>query len=891
LDPQNRIWLLLARKLAGEASAEELTELQELLQQHPDIAYTAQLMTDYWALEEQKEKTADAPSRLLQRVSEQNPSPVTATKGGGHFPRNSQVLPRRRWAFLYGQGIFRHYFTVAWRNLWQKKAFSLTNITGLAAGMASAILILLWIRHELSYDQFHAKKDRVYQVYNRTVIEGKTEIWGTTPMVLGPVLKQNYPQAEDVVRTNWVAAFVLSVGDKHLESYGYITDTGFFNLFSFPLVKGNAATALHQPYSIVITEKLARKLFGQAEAMGQTIRVDSSAHFTVTAIVKDLPGNTQFDFEYLVPWSYNKEVGWENPSWGFNAVTTYVLLKPGVSEQAANKSFRNITRLHDPKVKNDVFVHPMRKWRLYSSFSNGQVSGGRIDTVRLLGIVAGLILLIACINYMNLSTARSEKRGREVGIRKVAGAGKSWLVAQFLGEALLVAFIAGVLALLMVQLSLPWFGALVEEQLVIPYTSVKGWLMAAAFVLLTGLLAGSYPAFYLSAYKPINILKGYFKTGHARVTPRKLLVVLQFTFAIVFMIATVVIYRQITFIQQRDIGYQQQNLAYVYIKGNMQKLYPVIRNELLASGAVTGITRTNSPVMDVWNVEDDFEWQGKDPGTKPSFIRFHTDNDFASTMGLKIIAGRDINILSHPSDSLAVLINETAARLMGFTQPVGHYIESPAGKWQIVGMIQDFITGSPFEPVHPLVIQGPGRKNWFGTIMLKLNATHTTAENVEKMATVFKKYNPDYPFNCYFADASNAMKLRGEQHTGMMAALFAGLAIFISCLGLFALAAYMAESRIKEIGVRKVLGASVTGIVTLLSKDFLKLVLVSFVIAAPVAWWLMHKWLQDYPYHAGLSWWIFGLCGLLTLLLAAVTVSFQAVKAALANPVKSLRNE
>ena len=893
VNEQNRIWQLLARKLAGEASAEELSALQELLERHPDIGQSAEWITGYW----QQPATANeeaAASRLLQKIKQQPiakqekntaSQPVQQASPVKNFTRKKSRFP------LLTEGIMRHYIMIAWRSLVQKKGFSLTSITGLAVGMASAILILLWIQNELGYDQFHTKKDRIYQVYSRAIVNGRTQVWDLTPMVMGPVLQQNYPQVEDMVRINWVGAFVMSAGDKHLETQGYITDPGFFNLFSFPLLKGNATTALNGPRNIVLTEKLAKRLFGDADAMGQTIRVDSNANFTVTGIVKDLPNNTQFNFEYLVPWSYTNDVNWTVSSWGFNSVHTYLLLKPGISRQMADNSIRNITPMHDPTVKNEAFLHPMHQWWLYSGVKDGQLSGGRIEMVRLMGIVAALILLIACINYMNLCTARSEKRGKEVGIRKVAGAGRGSLIAQFLTEAVMIAFIAGFLSLVLVQLCLPWFNALVDKKLVIPYTSIKGWLAVTAFILFTGLLAGSYPAFYLSAFKPISILKGHFKAVHALVTPRKLLVVLQFSFAIVLMIATVVIYRQVAYVRGRNLGYHQQHLAFVFIKGDAQRQYAVIKNELLASGAVTGITRTNSPITDVWNVEDDFNWQGKPPDTKPSFVRFHTDNDFAATMGLTITAGRDINIFSHPSDSAAVLLNETAARLMGFRHPVGQYVQSGAGRWKVVGVIQDFVTGSPFEPVKPMVIQGPGYDNWFGTIMLKLNPAYRTAENVEKISEVFKKYNPDYPFTCYFADAVNAAKLRTEQHTGMMAGLFAGLAIFISCIGLFALTAYMAESRLKEIGVRKVLGASATRIAALLSKDFLVLVLISFFIAVPVAWWMMSKWLQNYPYHAGLSWWIFGITGTGILLLAAATVSFQAIKAALANPVKSLRSE
>jgi ABC-type antimicrobial peptide transport system permease subunit len=786
--------------------------------------------------------------------------------------------------------MFKNYFKVTWRNLFRNKSFSLINITGLATGMASAVLILLWIQNELSYDLFHEKKDRIYQLYNRAEYEGKLECWENVPQVLGPTLKSDYPQVEEAVRVNWVGAFVFHAGDKHLETQGYITDPAFLRVFNFPLVKGDSRTALNGPNSLVLTEKMAHKLFGTADVIGKVVRVDTSALFTVTGVVKDLPNNTRFSFEYLIPWSYMKTVRWDRDSWKENAIETFVLLKPGVTEKTANERFRNVVQLHAADAKNEIFVHPLRKWRLYSRFENGKVAGGFIETVRLFGIIAAFILLIACINYMNLSTARSEKRAREVGIRKVAGAGRGLLVGQFIGESILIAFLAGIIALGIVQLSIGRFGEITWKTLYVPYTSPYFWLCSAGFILFTGIIAGSYPAFFLSAHKPISVLKGSFKPARALVTPRKVLVVLQFSFAIILIISTIVIYRQIRYAQNRDSGYEKDQLAFVFAKGDMLQHYRSIQEDLISSGAVTAVTRTSSPITSIWN-DDSYTWAGKAADGNGGCIKVHADSEFAGTMGLKIVAGRDLDLKTYPTDSGAILLNESAVKLMGFKDPIGQAVKSGEGDWHVVGVVKDFILGSPYQPVQPMVIQGPGRHSWFGTVTFKLNGKNTTAGNLKKIEAIFKKYNPDYPFMYYFADDAYAQKFDYERRTAVLASLFAGLTIFISCLGLFALAAYMAENRIKEIGVRKVLGASVAGITALLSVDFLKLVIISFMVASPVAWWCMHTWLQRFTYRVSLNWWIFVLTGLLTVLIAIATISYQAIRAALTNPVKSLKAE
>jgi putative ABC transport system permease protein len=789
--------------------------------------------------------------------------------------------------------MFNNYFKIAFRNLWKNKAFSFINIAGLAVGMASAILILLWIQNEMSHDHFHEKADRIYTLNNRDKFNGDLWAWSWTPKILGPTVKQDYPEVEDAVRTN-NGTFLLSVGDKHLNAQGYFTDTGFLSMFSFPLVNGNISTALNSINKIVITQEFSKKLFGNDNAMGKMIKIDSTDNFTVSGVLKDLPNNTKFDFEYLLPWSYMSKIGYDDSSWGNNSVQTYVLLKNNVSQKTFDAKIRNITIDHTKNTGDQsttqVFTQKLSDQWLYSKSENGQYVGGRIETVKLFAIIAAFILLIACINFMNLSTARSEKRAKEVGIRKAVGAQKRLLVIQFIGESIILAFIAFILAVLVVELSLPGFNDLVDKKLYIDWSNVSYWLFAIGFILFTGVLAGSYPAFYLSSYKPVKVLKGTFKAGQALITPRKVLVVLQFTFAIALIICTIIVERQIQYAESRDSGYVRDKLVYTFIQGDVSKHYDLIRNELIAGGAAVSVTKSMSPITQRYSDGWGWSWPGAtEDDKKTDFVRMASDADFAKTLGVEILQGRDIDIYKYATDSTAMMLNQSAVKIMRLKNPVGAVVEADGRQWHVVGVVKDFIYESPYEKVEQLAIFGP--KSWFTTIHFKLNPANSTQKDLQLAETVFKKYNPQYPVTFNFADESYALKFEEEKRTGTLAALFAGLTIFISCLGLFGLATYMAENRIKEIGVRKVLGASVIGITSLLSKDFLKLVIISLLVATPIAWWAMYTWLKTYTYHIPVEWWVFVLAGLLSIAIALLTVSYQSIKAAIANPAKSLRTE
>jgi len=790
--------------------------------------------------------------------------------------------------------MIKNFFKVAYRTLLRNKGFSFINIFGLAVGMASAVLIVLWIQNELSYDQFHKNKDRVYEAWNRARFDDKLFCWSTTPKILARTTERELPEVERAVRVQWNSNFLFSIGDKRIMREGNMVDTGFLQMFSFPLIKGNPETALNDMHSIVLTEKLAIALFGKEDAMGKLIKLENKDNFIVTGVMKDLPNNTRFDFEYLLPWSYLQYRNEDDSSWGNNSTKTYVMLKKNATLASVAPKIKVLKHKYDEEAKKDnweMFFYPIERWRLYSSFTNGvEDSGGRMTFVKLFATIAAFILLIACINFMNLSTARSEKRAKEVGIRKVVGAQKISLISQFIGESILISFLAALFAVVIILLSLPGYNLLTDKKLFINFGSIYTWLTAIGFILFTGLLAGSYPAFFLSSFQPVKVLKGTFKKANALITPRKILVVLQFTFAIILIICTIIVKQQIDYAQDRATGYNKNNLIYHPMTGDIPKNYQLIKNEILGAGIATSMVKTNSPITEQWSDGWGQEWEGKDPNDKTDFSRFVSDEGLGVTAGLTFVHGRDFDIKQFPTDSTGMIINEASLKVMKFKDPIGKIVKDNGIEWHIVGVIKDFIITSPYEPVRPLLIAG-AKRDWFSTLMMKMNPNVPMSQNLKKAEVIFKKYNREYPFDYRFVDEEYAQKFENEQRQGTLAGLFAGLTIFISCLGLFGLATYMAENRIKEIGVRKVLGASVTGITALLSTDFIRLVIISFLIAAPLSWWAMYKWLQDYTYRVPIHWWVFAAACLLSVVIALLTVSYQAIRAATANPVKSLRSE
>ncbi len=791
--------------------------------------------------------------------------------------------------------MFRSYLTIALRNAARNKGSSFINIAGLSVGMACCMLLLLYIADELGYDRFHQKQGQLYRVWqNQQGENGQISTNLITPIPLAEALRRTVPEVKNTARSDgpW-NQHLIGYGDKSLKRYGHYVDPAFLDLFTFPLRRGDRAAVLAQTNSIVLTESLARALFGAADPLGKTVRFDNAHDLQVTGMLADLPDNSTLQFAYLVPWRF-----WEQTApfikasadnWGEFSFQTYVELHPGASFEAADGKVRQVLRKHLPDLRVEAFLHPLSRWRLYAEFKDGVNVGGNIAYVKLFALIAFGILLTACINFMNLSTARSERRAREVGIRKVAGAGRNRLTAQFLTESVLTAFVALAFAGLLVALCLPAFNGLFQKNLSIDYRNGAYWGAALGVTLLTGLLAGSYPAFFLSSFHPVAVLKGRLQLGRAAVAPRKVLVVLQFAFSTVLIISTVLVYRQIQYTKDRPNGYRKEHLLFVATEGDVLKNAEAIRQEALAAGAVTSTCLSSQPIVwggsSTWNVN----WPGRRPGEETTlFNQIFTTYDFTRTFGVRLEAGRDIS-RQFGTDSSAVLLNETAVKTMRLKDPVGTQIVWHDRKMTVVGVLEDFIWGSPYEPVTPMIVGFD--THWAGVLSFRLNGARRTADNVAALERIMKKYNPAYPFEYRFVDQEYEQKFAFEQMVGTLANVFAGIAIFVSCLGLFGLAAFTAERRTKEIGIRKVLGASLGQLWFTLTKDFFGLIAVAFGLAAPVAYFLMRGWLEKYAYHVPVSGWVFALTGGLLLGVALLTVSYQTARAALANPVHSLKSE
>jgi ABC-type antimicrobial peptide transport system permease subunit len=789
--------------------------------------------------------------------------------------------------------MIKNYFKIAWRSLLKNKAFSSINLIGLTIGMAGALLIFAWVQNELSFDQFHTNKASLYKLWNRSVQKGDNPIgcWDVTSGAAGPELQKLYPEVKEFTRVYWPTDRLFNYDRKTINATGLDVDKPFLTMFTFPLLEGNQEHALDDINNIVITETLAKKIFGNADPMYKMVKIDNKKNYKVTGVIQHLPNNTQFDFEYLLSIQGLSYLKFQETQWNNNSYNTYIQLKPGTDIVKFNIKIKDLILKHDTATGEESFLYPVSKLHLYSNFDNGKPNGGRIATVHLMEIIASLILLIACINFMNMSTARSEKRAKEVGVRKVVGASRLSLIKQFLTESILIAFIAGLLALVLMQTCMPWFNQLTDKKLFIDYTNPILWLFLMGFILVTGILAGSYPAFFLSTFKPVKVLKGGSIAQNKLVSPRKLLVIVQFTVAIVLMACTLIIYKQVQYAQQRYTGYAKDGLVESPINGDINKNYDVLKNELINSGAITSICKTSLSVTIDGSTTSGLNWGNMNPDHQQvNFSQFATTGDFAKTVGLKLIAGRDIDLIKYPLDTLSVVLNESAAKAIGFKDPIGQTLRYDNRNVTIVGVIKDFIINSPYEPVNPMIVIG-SKRWWYNSLSFRLNPTNGVSRNLESAASIFKKYNPAYPFQYKFVDEEYNEKFKDEVRTGTLAALFAGLTIVISCLGLFGLAAYMAESRSKEIGIRKVLGASVNSIIQLITKEFVVLVVIAIIIATPIGWYAMNKWLQGYSYRINITWLMFAVTAATAIFIAVLTVISQALKAALANPVKSIKTE
>ncbi|MGJ1325185.1 ABC transporter permease [Sphingobacterium faecium] len=792
--------------------------------------------------------------------------------------------------------MINNYIKIAWRNLLKNKAFSSINIIGLAIGMAGALLIALWLQNMLSMDRFHMKGDRLYVISNRDMNQGQMWAWVNTPKIMGPKLKKDFPDIEKFTRYDQFNNFLTTYNNKKIVSQVAFVDPGFFDMFSFPIVKGNKNKLLQNANSVVLTQKFAETLFGNSDPVGKTIKIDSVNLVTVDAVLQDLPNNTSMQFDYLLSWEYAKKIGYTDENWQNNSIETYVLLRETTPLEAFNNKIRLVSQNHinvgnnEIRSTNEIFAFPYQDAYLYNKSVNGAYTAGRIQLVHLFTWIGSFILLVACINFMNLSTARSERRAKEVGVRKVVGADRKSLIAQFIVESVLISFAAMILAVGCIILILPAFNNLVEKNLHISLLSGSNWLFLIIFTIITGVLAGSYPAFFLSSFKPLKTLKGKLNSYKRGLSVRSILVILQFSIAIILTIATIIIFQQIQHTKDRDRGYDDNGLLVSSISGELEKNYLNLRNELLASNAVVSVSKNMSPVTDRYSNGMGFSWPGSSESDKKvSFNRFSTDADAVENLGFTLLSGRDIDIYKYKTDSNAMLLTETAVKSMRLQNPIGQVIHGDRENWTVVGVIKDFIVDSPYGETLPMIIFGP--KSWFTNIHYRLNPNNSTVNNLKTVADIFKKFNPDYPFEYKFIDKNFEAKFKETQSIGTLSMLFAVLTIFISCLGLFALIAYMAETRMKEIAVRKVLGASIGQLTSLLSVDFIKLVLMAILIASPIAWWVMDNWLQDYNYRIEIQWQYFAAAGLMAILISLATISFQTIKAALSNPVDSLRDE
>ena len=794
--------------------------------------------------------------------------------------------------------MIRNYLKIAWRNIAHNKSFSAINILGLALGMACSLLILLWIQDEFSVDAHHANGPQLYNVMERQFFDGKVEARSGTPALLADELKKEFPEILYASGLSWEQELTFSVGEKLNKEKGRAVGPDWFKMFSLPLLAGTAETALNAPTQVAISRKLAQNYFGSPQqAVGKSIRVDNKADYQVSAVFEDLPENSSDHYEYLLAWSdFLKRNEWLK-DWGTNAPETRVQLRTDRNGRSADPvrleaKMKAFLKSHNPNMARNgfdiqLFLQPYQGAYLYSNFKNGYQDGGRIEYVRLFGIVAVFILLIACINFMNLATARSVKRAREVGVRKVVGAGRGWLIGQFVGEALVLTSLALVVAVGLVGLLLPTFNSLTEKHITFQFADASFWFLLVGMTLVTGLIAGSYPALFLSSLNPIRVLKGTIRFGSGARLFRQSLVVFQFALSMLLIIGTIIVYRQIDFIQTKNLGYDREGLIYLSSEGNLAAKYETFKQELLRKPGIQAITYMDGTPTNGFGSTGNVQWPGKDPMTSIQFQFSTVDYDFTKTLKVKV-AGRDFS-KSFGADSANYLINQTAARRIGYKDPIGKPLTLWGKTGTIVGVVADYHQSSLHKAIEPFIARLSPKAE--GKSIIVRTQPGQTKQALASLETMWQQLNPRFPFQYRFADDAFQTLYRSETVVGTLANYFAFLAIFISCLGLFGLAAFMAEQRTKEIGVRKVLGASVTSIVALLSQDFLKLVVVAIVLSSPVAWYAMNRWLQDYAYKIDIEWWVFALSGLLAVGVALLTISFQSIKAALMNPVKSLRSE
>jgi putative ABC transport system permease protein len=793
--------------------------------------------------------------------------------------------------------MLRNYFKTAWRNLVKSKGSSFINISGLSVGMAVAMLIGLWIWDELRFDKYHNNYDRIVQVMQHQNYNGEIGTQTSNPAQMAEEIRRLYSNDfKYVLQSSWNFNHALTYGEKIFLKPGSFFEPQVAEMLTLKMLSGSRA-GLKEMNSILLSSTVAKAIFGDKDPMGKLIKIDNKFSVKVTGVYEDLPNNTSFkELQLIMPWDlYLSQNEWikkmTNP-WGSNYTQTFAQLADNANFSIVNRKIRDVkmnkVSQDEKRYKPVVFLHPMSKWHLNAEFKQGINTGGQIENVWLFGIIGFFVLLLACINFMNLSTARSEKRAREVGIRKAIGSERKQLIIQFFSESVLIAAIAFVISVILVVLILPAFNEVADKKISILWDSPVFWIVGIAFSLLTGLVAGVYPALYLSSFQPIKVLKGTFRVGRYASIPRKVLVVVQFTISMVLIIGTVVVYQQIQVGQNRPIGYNRDGLVTHNITDEMHKHFETIRTELKNNGAIVEMTESGSPTTNVWNTNGGFDWEGKDPNQAVDFPNNGVTHEYGKTIGWKIKEGRDFS-REFATDTSAFILNESAVAFIGLKDPIGKIIRWEDKPFTVVGVVNDILVESPYKPVRAAMFHvSTEQQNIF---IIRLNPRASAKSALAKIETVLKKHDPASPFKADFVDEEFARKFGNEKRIGQLSTFFAVLAVFISCLGLFGLASFVAEQRVKEIGIRKVLGASVPNIWQLLSKDFVLLVIISCFIAIPVAFYYMTSWLEKYDYRASVSWWVFAFAAIGALVVTLITVSYQAIKAAVANPIKSLRTE
>jgi putative ABC transport system permease protein len=794
--------------------------------------------------------------------------------------------------------MIKNYFKIAWRNLVKNKSSAFINISGLAVGMTVAMLIGLWIWDELSFNKQFDNYGSIAQVMQNQTFNGEVGSQIAVPWMMADELRKTYGNDfKSVSMSSWTYDHTLSFGQKKVTKSGNFFEPQITSMLSLKLISG-VASALSDKSAVLLSKSVSTAIFGNENPMDKMLKIDNKYDVKVAGVYEDLPSNSNFgNLTFIAAWQlYIDSEVWPEKftnAWRSNAFLTYVQLADNADMKVVSDKIKNVklnrVQKTEASYKPVVFLQPMRNWHLYNEFKNGVNVGGRIQFVWLFGIIGAFVLLLACINFMNLSTAKSEKRAKEVGIRKAIGSLRGQLIKQFFSESLMVAAFAFVLSLIAVQIVLPFFNEMADKKMTILWTNPLFWLCGIVFIVFTGLLAGSYPALYLSSFQPVKVLKGTFRAGRFANTPRKVLVVLQFSVSIILIIGTIIVFKQIEFAKNRPVGYNRNRLMVSRMEtSNIHDHFDAVRTELINSGAVDEMAESSSTTTYIGEVDNGFEWKGKAPSTQGNLGVVFTSFGFGKTIDWQLIAGRDFST-DYITDSSGIILNETAAKFMNLEKPVGEVIKWEGKDYQVIGVVKDLVMQSPYEPVFRTVFVID--KASMNFINLKLNSLSNTHDALSKIEPVFKKYNPDQPFDYKFIDDEYAQKFSDEERIGKLANVFAVLAIFISCLGLFGMASFMAEQRTKEIGVRKVLGASVFNLWRLLSKDFVSLLIISLCIAIPIAYYFMHGWLQNYTYHTVLSWWIFAAAAIGAFFITILTISFQTIKAAMANPIKSLRTE